>query len=90
MLDENEVRKRIEYAAIPNVDHCEVTTGPDHTGAEAAFIRIVVPDAIAELDDFLPYTRAIRDRIFDLFRDEFPGFWPYVSFQSVSETAAMK
>lgn len=89
MLDENEVRARLEREGIPNVDHFEVTTGPDHTGAEAAFICIVIPDSIAELDDFSPYTRAINNRIFDVFKENFPGYWPYTSFQSVSETLAI-
>ncbi len=90
MLDESEVKARLEREAIPNVDHFLVSVEPDHTGADAAFIRIVMPDYIAALDDFLPYTRPIKDRIFDLFIQEFPGYWPYMSFQSVSETAALK
>ena len=89
MLDENEVKARLEREVIPNVDHFLVTVEPDHTGAESAFIYAVIPDAIAELDDFSPYTRVIDDRIFEVFKQDFPGFWPYVSFQSVSETAAM-
>lgn len=86
MLDENEVRARLEQAGIPNVDHFEVTTGPDHTGAEAAFIYAVIPDEIAELEYFSAFTRAIDNRIIDVFKIEFPGIWPYVSFRSVSET----
>lgn len=89
MLDENEVRERLEREAIPNVDHYVVTVEPDHTGAESASIYAIIPDTIAELDDFSPYTRAIDERIFEIFKRDFPGIWPYVSFQSVSETAAM-
>ncbi len=50
MLDENEVKARLEREAIPNVDHYLVTVEPDHTGAEAAFIRVVMPDYIAALE----------------------------------------
>ena len=89
MLDENEVKARLESENIPNVDHYVVTTGPDHVHREAAFIYVIIPDAIAELEDFSPYTREIRQRIFGVFRQEFPGYFPYISFQSVSETAAL-
>lgn len=89
MLDENEVRARLEQAGIPNVDHFVVSIEPDHTGAESAFIYAVIPDEIAELEDFSPFTRAIDNRIFDVFKIEFPGIWPYVSFRSVSESAVM-
>ncbi len=89
MLDESDVRAHLERESIPNVDHYVVTVGLDHTDAEAAFVYAIIPDAIAELDDFSPYTRAITDRIFALFRRDFPGYFPYVGFQSVSETAAM-
>lgn len=89
MLDESEVRARLEQEAIPNVDHFEIAVGHDHTGAECAFIYVIVPDTIAELDDFSPYTQPIDDRIFALFKRDFPGFWPHVNFRSVSEAAAL-
>lgn len=89
MLDENEVKARLEREAIPNVDGYLVAVEPDHTGAESAFIHAIIPDWIAELDDFFPYTRVIDEQIFEVFKRDFPGYWPYVSFQSVSETAAM-
>ena len=89
MLDENEVKARLEREAIPNVDHYDISVGPDHMGAECAFIYVVVPDSVAELDDFSPYTQPIDDRIFEIFRQDFPGFWPHVNFRSVSEAAAL-
>lgn len=89
MLDENEVKARLEREAIANVDHYDVLVELDHTGAECAFIYVMVPDAIAELEDFSPYTQAIDSRIFELFKREFPGYWPHVNFRSVSEAAAL-
>jgi hypothetical protein len=61
----------------------------DHTGAESAFIYAVIPDEIAELEDFSPFTRAIDNHIFEIFKREYPGIWPYVSFRSVSETSEL-
>ena len=89
MLDENEVRERLEREAIPNVDHYDVSLRPDSTGEDAAYIYVIVPDEFAKATDFFERAHLIDNRIFDLFDKEFPGYWPYIKFRAVSEMASI-
>jgi len=86
-LDENEVKARLEREAIPNVDGYQVTIKEDSTGDIAAFIFVTVPDDVSFRPDYFEQTRIIDYRILEVFNREFPGFWPYVRFRSVSEMA---
>lgn len=89
MLDEKEILARLERADIPNVDQFHVTVRLDSTGEVAAFIYVIVPDEITREPDFFERTRAIDATIFQLFKREFAGYWPYVRFRSVSEMASL-
>lgn len=88
MLDENEVKARLEREAIPNVDGYQVTIKEDSTGDIAAFIFVTLPDGITSRSDYFEQTKLIDDRIFNLFDHEFQGYWPYVRFRSASQMAA--
>lgn len=89
MLDENEVRARLEREDIPDVEGYHVVIREDSTGDVAAFIYVIVPDELTSRTDFIERTEGIDDRVFELFSREFQGYWPYVRFRSASEMAAL-
>lgn len=89
MLDENEVKARLEREEISDVEGYHVEIPEDSTGDVAAFIYVIVPDEIASRTDFIESTERIDDKVFELFSREFQGYWPYVRFRSASEMATL-
>lgn len=88
MLIESEVQARLEREHIKDVDGFHVTVREDSTGDVAAFICAVVPDGVREAPGYFEKSKRIEDQVFDIFKREFPGYWPYVRFRSLSEMAA--
>lgn len=89
MIDEDDIRARLESADLPDAEGFQVTLGRDRTGELSAFIFVALPDSCVDGPEFGNRVISIRQAIHHLFRAHFSDCWPYVRFRKVSEMVSI-
>ncbi len=80
-------------ADFPGVVRIRYNLGEDHSGTPAAFFRVLISDALAEIvgtEDFAEISRHLSGRLENIPLLCAAGRFPYVNWRSVSEQARLK
>ena len=80
-------------ADFPGIVRIRYNLGEDHSGTPAAFFRVLISDALAEIvgtEDFAEISRHLSGRLENIPLLCAAGRFPYVNWRSVSEQARLK
>ena len=82
--------KRAEQALAPVVVRIRYSIGPDWTGDQSIFFRIILSDAASRPERLRKIVQRIESRILREVKAEELGLQTYFNFRSLSEQAELK
>lgn len=91
--DQIDAAIKLILANFPGIVRIRYNLGEDQSGTPAAFFRVLISDALAEIagtEDFAGISRDLSRRLENIPLLCAAGRFPYVNWRSVSEQARLK